>query len=196
MDLSILNIASGKFNPLGIEELKRYFLVNLDIMYYSVSTPEEVEKAFDRWSKTERTINYCNEDVFKFLERTRIQFDKICIYRFLEHVQKTDVLYFIYLMSTALKIGGTIDCIVPNYKILAKRILEEDPFSKDFENEDIITTFELLNDVNNPHASVWTKDRANFFFTYEKRFEITHIDENFKFDGRDLYLRFKAKRIK
>jgi len=135
--------------------------------------------------------------VYEFLERYHIPFDGIAIYRFLEHVPKVQVLYFIYLLSTSVKIGGYVDVIVPDYKKLAKRILDEDVFSNNFEEEDIITTFELLNEPTcSPHASIWTFDRAYKFFELEGRFKIKIIKENYNFDGRDIYLRFIAERVK
>ena len=135
--------------------------------------------------------------MYEFLERYHIPFDGIAIYRFLEHVPKVQVLYFIYLLSTSVKIGGYVDVIVPDYKKLAKRILDEDVFSNNFEEEDIITTFELLNEPTcSPHASIWTFDRAYKFFELEGRFKIKIIKENYDFDGRDIYLRFIAERVK
>jgi hypothetical protein len=99
-------------------------------------------------------------------------------------------------MSTALKIGGEIDIIVPNYRTLAKMLLNENVNGANFLKHNITLTYELLNEPSCPHASIWTKERANFFFTYEERFKITNFDPNYEFDGRDIYLRFIAKRIK
>jgi len=138
----------------------------------------------------------CNVNIYKFLERYHILFDVITIYRFLEHVPKTKILYFIYLLSTCLEIGGYVDVIVPDYKKLATRILNENPFSKNFEEEDIITTFELLNEPNSPHMSIWTEDRIRYFFDLEKRFIIENLIQNYNFDGRDIYIRFLARRVK
>lgn len=204
MGITILNIAAGKFNPIGIDEIKRYFLVNLDTMYYLNETPENVECLYKHWDDDTQThLNLpgnttvkCTENAFQFMERTSIQFDRIACYRFLEHVQKTEVLYFIYLMSTCLKIGGEIDCIVPNYTLLAQRILEEDVRSPYFDADDIITTYELLNEPNSPHCSIWTAQRVEYFFALEGRFQIMDIHPVFEFDGRDIYLRFSARRVK
>lgn len=197
----ILNIAGGKFDPIGVEKLKSVFLVNLDRMYYSSHKPEEIEDIYQNWlvnKKPEPVKLFCTADAFEFLSRSKITFDKITIYRFLEHVKKTDVLYFIYLLSTAVKKGGTVEVIVPNYKVLAERILKENVNAPNFEAEDIITTFELLNEPNEPHASIWTVDRAKHFFELEGRFTVqaASVDEQFMFDGRDIYLYFEAVRVK
>lgn len=193
---TILNIAAGKFKPLNVNNIAKTFLINLDTMYYDKSTPEHIEATYEEWESNPvaNTVLMCGEDVFRFMERTSIKFDRITCYRFLEHVKKTDVLYFIYLMSTCLKLGGEIDIIVPNYKTLAKMILDEQPGSKEWEAHDIVLTYELLNDPNNPHASVWTTDRLNYFFTLEGRFTSFKCQDSYLFDGRDIYIRFQALR--
>jgi hypothetical protein len=56
-------------------------------------------------------------------------------------------------------------------------------------------TTELLNEPSCPHASIWTEWRAHHLFTLEGRFKIKDIQKNFKFDDRDIYLRFIAERI-
>jgi len=216
MSKSILNIAAGKILPFEYSgsqnSIKLYedmsFLVNLDSMYLNSVDIKEVLHFHSEYENVKNNMKnlkqfynptkmYCNFDVYEFLEKYHIQFEGISIYRFLEHVPKVKILYFIYLLSTAIKVGSIIDVIVPDYKILAQRILNEDVFgSKNFEAEDIITTFELLNEPYCPHASVWTEDRIKYFFTLEGRFEILGIQKNYNFDGRDLYLRFLAKRIK
>jgi len=194
MSSVILNIAAGKFRPL--KNKPNSFLINLDTMYYKTTPESEIEQAYESWSKSKDISFSSNEDAFTFMERTKINFSDICLYRFLEHVDKDRVLYFIYLLSTCMDIGGMVDVIVPNYKILAQRILDEDVCDFNFPADDITTTFELLNEPNCPHASIWTADRASHFFSLEGRFEVSNIEENFEFDGRNLYLRFQAKRIK
>ena len=209
MRQSVLNIAGGKIFPLeynGIEE-RLYkdmcFLVNLDKMYLN---PTPMNKIIEEHEKFERSMIIgsipefkhlmCDYDIYEFLERYHIPFNRILMYRFLEHVPKVKILYFIYLLSTAVKIGGIVDVIVPNYKALAKRILEENVNDPNFEAEDIITTFELLNEDYSPHCSVWTIERIIHFFELEGRFKIKKMTENYKFDGRDIYIRFLAERIK
>ena len=138
---------------------------------------------------------YINHDVYDFLERYDIPFDKIIIYRFLEHVPKSNVLYFIYLLSTITKPGAILDVIVPDYTLLAQRILDEDPFRTGFEGEDIITTYELLNDLPSPHLSVWTNARLVYFFNLEKRFCVKSIENKYEFDGRNIYIRALIERV-
>jgi len=201
---AILNIAGGKIKPFEFESSKIILyndfslLVNLDKMYYNPTNISEIITMHDDDAENDNITEYNSDlDVYEFLERYHIPFDGIAIYRFLEHVPKVQVLYFIYLLSTSVKIGGYVDVIVPDYKKLAKRILDEDVFSNNFEEEDIITTFELLNEPTcSPHASIWTFDRAYKFFELEGRFKIKIIKENYDFDGRDIYLRFIAERVK
>jgi hypothetical protein len=138
---------------------------------------------------------YCNVDAFEFMERTKLYFDQICIYRFLEHVTFTQVEYFIYLLSTVTHPGAIIDIIVPNYIQLAEMILNDNPNMSDFAAKNILLTTELLNEPSCPHASIWTPKRATYFFELEKRFKIVSMDQAFKYDGRDIYMRFKAERV-
>jgi len=201
---SILNLCGGKINPLCYDDsIKDCFLINLDKNYLIEDSLVHIREEhnifqtnikFNIQNRYHRR-NYINYNVYDFLERYDINFDIICIYRFLEHVSKTNILYFIYLLSTCTKPGAILDIIVPDYKILAKRILEENVYSSDFESDDIITTYELLNDPENPHVSIWTRDRINKFFTLENRFKIDYIKENYEFDGRNIYLRTIIERI-
>jgi len=202
---SILNIAGGKIEPIEYPGYDLYknmdFLLNLDQMYLNSIHINEVIKAHKNFfnitkcSTFTESKYYSNWDIYDFLERYHILFDGISMYRFLEHVPKVKILYFLYILSTTIRIGGYVDVIVPNYEILAERILSENVKSKNFEAEDIITTFELLNEPYCPHASIWTEKRIKHFFELEKRFKIIDI-RDYNFDGRDLYLRFLAKRIK
>jgi len=198
MPTTILNIAAGKLAPLTLEEMEPFFLVNLDTMYYHYTPTKDIEEAFILWTKTKNQSCNCKEDIFEFMERTILKFDYITIYRFLEHVPFVKVPYFIYLLSTVTHIGSKIEVIVPNYDILAEMILKESSMAaniKNFEAWNIELTTELLNEPFCPHASIWTRSRAKYFFELEKRFKINEIDPKFEFDGRDLYLRFVAERI-
>lgn len=201
LPVSVLNIAAGRREPLFLERLvPGSIIVNIDRSYlYSdeigeiVHIHEDFESGLTDPMKITSYSYKC--DIYEFLQRYHFKFDMACAYRFLEHVPKDQVLYFIYLVADILKIGGLFEIIVPDYEILAKRILSENPFDDDFEENDIITTYELLNDPGDPHCSIWTEGRLRKFLTLEKRFEIRRIDRNFEYDGRDLYLRAVAKRI-
>lgn len=198
----ILNLAGGKFDPLFFNSLKDYNnnlpinnVVHLDRMYLNDDNIKDLVNNFDDYYN-DKKVYYINNQIFDFLTRFQYKFDVITIYRYLEHVSKNDILYFIYLLSTTVKVGGLIDVIVPDYKKLAKRILEENVFDPEFERNDIITTFELLNEPYDPHASIWTKERIIKFWELEERFIVTNLRENYEFDGRDIYIRFIVKRIK
>jgi len=197
---TILNLGAGKIKPLDYDKLAApKFLLNVDSSYYC-SSPDieniiEAHQLFLDGIAQSYDFNL-KEDVFTFLQRYHIPFSRITIYRFLEHVKRTDILHFIYLLSTCLEVGGEVDCIVPNYYTLAQRILAEKPGRRGFEEEDIITTTELLNEPSMPHASIWTVERVYHFFHLEERFNITYVETDYSFDGRDIYLRFLAERVR
>lgn len=200
MGETILNIAGGKIAPLDLHHDKNYFVVNIDTMYYQHSDPGDVEQEIIDWRGYESRQHNINEDAFIYMERTALTFDRVCAYRFLEHVPMDKVLYFIYLLSTVTKSGAQIDIIVPNYAILAQMILAEancvaDTFNEKFEAHNIELTTELLNEPSCPHASIWTDIRADYFFTLEGRFKIIDVCNHFDFDGRNIYLRFWAERL-
>lgn len=202
METRLLNIAAGKMGYLPELEgpLSDFFVVNLDTMYYRHTPTDVIEDRYREWNvtnKKENVVFYCKEDVFEFLERTQMMFDIVTIYRFLEHVSFTQLLYFIYLISTVVRTGGLVDVIVPNYEILADMIMNEDVNSSDFERKNILLTTELLNQPSDPHASIWTPQRAKYFWEFEDRFTIYDdlIWPKFEYDGRDIYLRFHVKRI-
>lgn len=191
----ILNIAAGKFKPIGLKS--PFLLLNVDTMYYDPSEkPGDAEYSIQTWKKPDDCIYYCKEDIFKFMENTIINnFDLITIYRFLEHVSFTQVEYFIYLLSTVTQPGALVDVIVPNYILLARMILDESILDKDFAAKNILLTTELLNEPSCPHASIWTPDRARYFFELEKRFKLKSMESSYVFDGRDIYLRFIVERV-
>lgn len=206
--MKILNIAGGKQEPLilnKIEDMMPICLINVDKSYYSNKDPEDFEMQVLEWEQiNSKNIQFfCNEDINLFMEKTVLNFDHVAIYRYLEHVSFTQIDYFIYLVSTITNKDATVDIIVPNYKILAQMILDEDTniiknkFGKydDFEGWNIELTTELLNEAGCPHTSIWTPTRAIKFWEREKRFKIAYMDEQFTFDGRDIYMRFIAKRV-
>jgi len=209
----ILNLAGGKLGPLPDvfdEHGAHAYVVNVDSMYQSSVSVAHIENMLGVWEEDicagniddydRITEQYVCEDVFEFMETCRKTFDVITVYRFLEHVPRDKVLYFIYLLSTTVKVGGYIDVIVPDYEILAKMLLTETPellHTPMFEKHNIILSTEMLNEPEAPHASIWTPSRAFKFFELEERFVINQPPvSNFEFDGRNIYLRFSAVRIK
>jgi hypothetical protein len=201
--MKILNIAAGKM-PILNDLLSRppltvpTFTVNLDTMYYHHTPVDVIEHHLNHWDTLldqDSKVYYCKEDAFEFLERTQIQFDIVAMYRFLEHVSFTQILYFIYLVSTCMHIGGVVDVIVPNYYTLAEMILDDDVENPEFEERNILLTTELLNEPSCPHASIWTPQRAKHFWEFEGRFSVSEVDPHFVYDGRNIYLRFQAVRV-
>ncbi len=195
--MKILNIAAGKIKPISVPILSRVdCILNVDTSYYSDTKPEAIEDWVDKWDGISNVEYFCNEDIFTFMERTKLKFDRICLYRFLEHIPMDKVLYFIYLVSTVAKQKSIIDVIVPNYETLAEMILTEDfPGDKDFEAHNILLTTELLNQPPDPHTTIWTPDRMKYFWELEGRFELKDINNNFDFDGRDIYIRAIMERL-
>jgi hypothetical protein len=191
--MKILNIAAGKLKPINLPE--DYMLVNLDPMYYTFDQVPVIEYSDTLWEGYGVKEFYCAEKANEFMERTRMMFDRICLYRYLEHVSFTDLEYFIYLLSTITEIGATVDVIVPNYLILAEMILNDNTNDPKFAAKNILLTTELLNEPSCPHASIWTPQRATHFFELEKRFKIVTMNQVYKFDGRDIYMRFIAERV-
>ena len=209
--LIILNVAAGKFKPLPIMSNKEMlaspkFLVNVDTSYFSDTKPASVETECESWTRNilhERRSQefFLNEDAFEFMERTRLKFDRVSIYRFLEHVSFTQVEYFIYLVSTVTRKGALVDVIVPDYMILAEMIMNEENYMQNpmpgfnFASHNILLTTELLNEPSCPHASIWTKNRMKYFWELEGRFKVAAQHIGYKFDGRDIYLRAIIERL-
>jgi hypothetical protein len=199
--MNILNLGAGKLSPIVDDKMiEPWCMVHVDQSYFYGDLPNVIEMNYENWKKRDDKSNLemrCISDAFEFMERTTMLFDRVCMYRFLEHIPFDRVAYFIYLISTVTKSGGLVDVIVPNYKVLAQMIQDEYPFDKDFEANNILLTTELLNEPGCPHASIWTPIRAFYFWQLEKRFEIHQKDmfERFEFDGRHIYMRFLATRL-
>ena len=196
----ILNLAGGKLGPLNdVHAERKNYIVHVDTMYQatdSIAFAEEIALSDFNTSPHQRRNIYVNWDVFEFMETCRLQFDVITAYRFLEHVPMDKVLYFIYLLSTSVVVGGKVDIIVPNYATLARILVTEEVDDPMFEKVNILLTTEMLNEPNAPHASIWTPERAKKFFELEERFVLKSVEPNFEYDGRTIYLRFQAERVK
>lgn len=189
----ILNLGAGKLEPLNLPS-NGNFVVNLDQSYFTGLHAADIESYMNGHKKRGESTNHtvhCTTDAFEFMERTTLQFDRVVMYRFLEHIPFDRVLYFIYLVSTVVRQGGRVDVIVPDYKILAAMLLSEDDvlYHPGFEAHNIILTTELLNEPGCPHASIWTPQRIDKFWKLEDRFKVIQTISPYKFDGRRIYLR-------
>lgn len=201
----ILNIAAGKFDPILPDKIYQlpYYILNVDTSYFaSDMSAAMVENDIIQWGEDPNRVltkRHLDMDVFQFMEQTKIKFDRIVIYRFLEHVSFTQVPYFIYLVSTILKKKGLVDVIVPDYQILTEKIIYEESYFQnpefDFEAHNIELTTELLNEPSCPHASIWTTMRMVKMWTLEKRFMMKKNITTFEFDGRNIYLRSLIERV-
>ena len=199
----ILNIAAGKFDPLVMQnEIKLgypKYILNIDTSYFDKQDALISERNIQMWEKDPDRISYSdhlNMDAFEFMERTKLKFDRVVIYRFLEHISFTQVEYFIYLVSTVLKTGGFVDVIVPNYKLLAQKLLDEENVNEsDWQAHNILLTTELLNEPSCPHASIWTPERMKRYWELEGRFKVGIQKQDFNFDGRSIYLRSWIERL-
>jgi len=198
----LLNVAAGKTQPLEIEgapvcQNVPKLIANIDTCYAVYKDLADFENEIDDWiargKETKRM--YGSYDIDHFIESSRIKYDRVSIYRYLEHVEFTKVPYFIYLISTIVMKDGYVDVIVPDYSKLAEMILADNVKSPDYEARNILLTTELLNEPSCPHASIWTKDRLTHFWELEQRFSTVKIYDPFSFDGRNIYLRGIFKRL-
>jgi hypothetical protein len=189
----ILNLAGGKLAPLDIE--RGSMIVNVDKCYFDYITPDQFDNLYLA-KAISTTPLYINHDVYDFMERTIAKFDRIAVYRFLEHVSKSNVQYFIYLLANCTKVGGEVDIIVPDAQLLARKLLDEDVDSPTWESDDLLITYELVADQPSPHLSIWTSDRLIKLFEREGNFKTKSVDRYFEFDGRNIYIRYKAIREK
>ena len=199
-----LHLGAGKIHPMPKGDRYTHHIL-VDHMYESGHPVFKIEEIIDgRTSMEVRTPNlrdlFCTSDVLYFLENFKYTANHITIHRFLEHVSRDKLLYFIYQLSQAIHVGDNIDIIVPNYRTLAELIIEEPFILKEdvglFQGHDIALTTELLNEPDDPHASIWTPDRAYYYFHMEGRFNITDMQEEIEYDGRNWYMRFTATRVK
>jgi len=202
----ILNIGAGKSLPLNMTKPENkdtsYFLVNLDPCYNKdivISIPELYYKyvSFIQGEGKYNEVYFSNLGWKDFATQFVGQFDRVIIYRFLEHVPMVEVPYFIYILSTFLpddQEEKVVEGIVPDYQKLCKMVLNENPLLfKSFEKHNILVTTEILNEPYDPHASIWTRDRLKYFFELEGRFDLVQTIPDFKYDHRNIYIWFEAK---
>ena len=193
----VLNAAGGKIKSIDVDKYNiTYNLLNVDLGYYSKYKIDEVEDFIVNDKSNKNNNIFINSDIFEFLEKTILKFNIITVYRFLEHVSKSNIQYFLYLLATSLKLNGEIDIIVPDSHKLAKMLIDEDINDPSWHSLDLLLTYELLADQPSPHLSLWSEDRLKYFIEAENYFKIISIEKDFNFDGRDIYLRAKARRIR
>lgn len=192
---SLLNIGAGK-PDLGIDFSEK-FIINLDRNYFTGFSPEYAEEEHRRWlsGKADDCMIDVKYDIFEFLKTYKYKFNGAMIYRYYEHVQKNDILFFIYLLSTVIETGGIVDLISPDFKLLSNMIINEDVNNPDFDKNDIILSTEIFNEDYDKHGSITTIDRTKYFFEYEGRFKVIDSVSPCEYDGRDIYFRSIIKRI-
>ena len=206
--MSILNLGSGN-KGLVPYDFPTGFIVNVDLNFLnssSISGIYKYQQEFNNDDDIECVNYYFRGEALHFLDEYPGTFNYVASYRFFEHIGKFDLLYFLYQVANIMNKDAELDIIVPNYITLANRILNEEKILRDipitepprlpanWENQDIITTTEVVNTPDMPHASIWTPQRAKYYLELEERFEVISIDEEFDFDGRNVYMRIKAKR--
>ncbi len=193
----ILNLAGGRMNPLGLIENSKeedYFIINVDRMYKKSSQflSNYDYKNYIKNENCDYYNHYVKSNITEFLNDCMIYFDRICMYRYLEHVGYSDALYLIYQLSTITKKDSIIDVIVPDYIKLCNII---PGLTGEFNNNFILCQTELFNEINDPHKLITTPKTVKYLFELEKRFKVEKIIENFEFDGRNIYLRFLIRRL-
>jgi hypothetical protein len=190
---SILNIGAGK-PDLGID-ISQNFIINLDRNYFTSVHPSYAESKHYQWLCGK--IDYCTLDVkydiFEFLKTYKYKFDKVLIYRYLEHIPKDQLLFFVYLLSTVVETNGLVDVVSPDFRSLAQMILDEDVNDPNFDKNDIILSTEIFNEAYDPHQNITTSHRTKRLFEYEGRFEVIESCK-YKYDGRDIYFRSLIRR--
>ena len=203
-----LHLGAGKINPIEKSNSRIMYShhIFVDTAYTDGISLDELQRSLtDMENSNDSSFKYLppkvfvNCDIFEFLEKFRYDVDYISMARFIEHVQRDKLDYFIYVLSTITKKGTVVEVIVPNYETLARMILDEDIFMHEetlyFDPYDIIVTTELLNEQPSPHLSIWTPFRAKYYFEKEGRFKVDGIIDKFEFDGRDVYMYFNATRV-
>lgn len=198
----ILNLGAGKMKPLDIDknlnDLERseyYYLINLDQGYPDDICESHIQEIYVRQLSENREY-YCNMDMFDYLNKTLQTFDQVCMYRVLEHISFTQVEYFIYLLSTVMKAGSHVDIVVPDIRKLSQLVIEKlHPQDPDFRYWYTLLTTEIVNEVYDPHKSIWSAEMIKYFWELEKRFKVNSLVEDYEFDGRDIYIRAIIERV-
>jgi len=190
---SILNIGAGK-PDLDIDILNK-FIINLDRNYYTSVNPIYAESKHYEWlsGRIESCTLDVKCDIFEFLKIYKYKFNKVLIYRYLEHIPKDQLLFFVYLLSTVVETSGFVDVVSPDFRSLAQMILDENVNDPDFDKNDIILSTEIFNEAYDPHQNITTSHRTKRLFEYEGRFEVIKSYQ-YKYDGRDIYFRSLIRR--
>ena len=133
-----------------------------------------------------------NEDIFDFMSTTSLEFDGLMCNRVLEHVGFESVGYFQFLMYRVLKPGTEATIIVPNAEKLLKMYLTLDVNDPDYYDKKMLITTEICNTRDDPHLSLWRPDevRKHFIDINDDYWELKDLIPEYKYEGRDIYMKF------
>jgi hypothetical protein len=198
--ITILNIGAGKIKPLNLEPKNKYTILNLDFGYPTekCTLPQslkDIESRMHQYYNNDIAEFYSNWDMWYFLKEYSGTFDRVCMYRVLEHIPFDKVEYFIYMLSIVMSKGSHVDIIVPDMEKLAKLVLTLDPDLKRFRSDYILATTEIVNEPNDPHTSIWTPKILKYIWELEGRFKVISILEDYDFDNRNIYMRARVERV-
>jgi len=196
----ILNLGSGNTKPFGYPDQTKTMLdilINVDTSYLNIPTDdiELIHSVILNPGSALKSEYFTDTSAFAFLSEIVGKVDKVVAYRFLEHIEHTQVPYMLYLIGNVLKKDGEFEFIVPDYLKLSKFLIANDnPKKADFNNVTTLLTYEMLADPYCPHCSLWTKNRAEALLTAENIFEVDEIVEDYQAFGRNIYLHVTARK--
>ena len=176
----MLNIGSGVYNFGWLkqnghlpEEIARenYAVTNIDPAYVrgmdrldSQTAEEYVDLSIQEF------VTSCNPEV---------KYDAMVSYRFLEHVELTNMFYVLHLIGQVLNSGALCYVVVPDYIALARLLIEmekeENEDITSFVNKLLICNYEIVASPEDPHASIWTPKLAKVYLESEGYYKIDRI---------------------
>lgn len=200
----ILDLASGKYDT-QILNIPGNVVVHVDRCFgagfgKSIDETAKIVEAFYNNTENQTKIKdityniFCKSDIFEFLDNFPIKaFDHINCNRFFEHLEycSGEIGRMIEACNVITKHDATMNFVVPNHKKLAEMILQ----SEHSDNDVMVINTEFCNIRFDPHLSIWTPEFAKRYIESEATWKIDHIDENYNFAGRSIYMKVNCTKV-
>ena len=199
-----LEIGAGKLSADKLVAISKEYKLSafVDRSYNEDSsvTVAGLEQAYSQG--LEKSLYFAvKSDIFDFLDTYKYKFDKIVANRIFEHMDyigDQSVGRLLEACHMCLEDGGTLDIIVPNALLLAKKLIElesvlanETLFAANIDNELLILNTEFCNSGSGGdyHKSIWTPEMTKKYIEQEGVWKLIDMQDKIVYAGRDIYMR-------
>lgn len=195
----ILDLGCGRRWTKWIPEVESdpndYIVYCVDTIF---NTSRTAKYDFEQLYSENDNVKLIGANIFDFLQNYKRN-DVQTIYsdRTFEHIPYDKLHFLFYLLKEVCRPDAKMIFTVPNFKTVfddisryQHKITQGGQITKDL----IDFHTEVFNEKYDPHLSIWTPDLAYYYVELENYWKINSIEDNYKIDNRDWYMKITATR--